>query len=143
MPSCAGSNSPLDSTLPIASSSITRFGGTRPPSPTTVGSIAAPAPPGYTVTRSSSVVVRLIVLAPPGRNSLTRPETVTAVPAVTVGWDDVNTKMPSDVAGLSSGWGSCIQKPLLRTAVTTPGTKDVRCPASGDRCAAPWMSWIR
>src|SRR5918999_1597837 len=143
MPSSAESNVPLDSTLPKASLSITLLGGTRPPAPTTVGAIAGPSSAGYTVTRSSSVVVRLSVLEPPGRNSVIRPETVTASPAATVGAEDVKTKIASEVAGSASALGSCIQKPLPRTAVTTPGTCDVRCPASGDKCALPWISWIR
>ena len=108
-----------------------------------MGAIAAPAPAGYTVTKSSSVVVRLSVSAPPGRNSVIRPETVTASPAATVGAEDVKTKIPSEVAGAVSGAGSCIQKPLSRVAVTTPGTNEVRCPASGDRCAVPWIWWMR
>ncbi len=55
----------------------------------------------------------------------------------------MKTKIASDVASLASGDASCIQNPLFRTAVTTPGTNDVRCPVNGDMCAAPWISWIR
>jgi hypothetical protein len=77
MPSSAGSNTvPSASTSPAAASSaMTRRGGTRPPSPTTVGAIA-PAPAGVTVGAAISVVVRLT--PPPARNSATRPPTSTA-----------------------------------------------------------------
>ena len=57
----------------------------------------------------SSVVVRFPVDAPPGRNSLTCPFTFTASPTFTeLGADDVKTKMPSEVAGSESGFGSCM-----------------------------------
>ena len=57
----------------------------------------------------NSVVVRLAVDAPPGRNSCTRPLTLTLSPTATLfGADDVKTKMPSDVASLASGLGSCM-----------------------------------
>ena len=39
------------------------------------GAIAAPGPAGVTVGDVSSVVVRLVLAAPPGRNSVTRPLT--------------------------------------------------------------------
>ena len=38
----------------------------------------------------------------------------------TVGAELVNTKMPSDVAELPSPVASCMKKPLVSTAVTTP-----------------------
>ena len=42
-------------------------------------------------------------VAPPGRNSCTRPVTWTASPTATVGADEVKTKMPSEVASFASG----------------------------------------
>src|SRR5262245_49512045 len=51
--------------------------------------------------------------------------------------------MPSLVAGSASGLGSCIQNPLLPTAVTTPGTAMGCCPDIGEMCARPWMSRMR
>src|SRR6266508_928967 len=51
--------------------------------------------------------------------------------------------MPSLVDGAASGVGSCIQKPVVVLAVTMPGTALTVVPRFGDRCAAPWMSWIR
>lgn len=91
----------------------------------------------------SSVVVRFVTPpAPPGRNSATVPCTVTASPTETVGAELVKTNRPSLVAGLSSGCGSWNQKPLPLFAMTTPVTLPTTLPASGDRCAAPWTSWI-
>src|SRR5215212_3402101 len=114
MPSAAGSNAPLVSTSPVASSSITVVGGTRPPAPTTVGAGSGlPLERTTTVGAPSCVVVRFVEPAPPGRNSATVPVTDTASPTETAGADDVNTKMPSDVASSASGAGSCIQKPFV------------------------------
>src|SRR4029453_12408219 len=44
--------------------------------------------------------------------------------------------------GSLSGCGSWNQNPLVVFAVTTPVTFWATLPFSGDRCAAPWMSWI-
>ncbi len=55
----------------------------------------------------SSVVVRLAELAPPGWNSTTAATTLSASPTATDGAEPVKTKMPSDVAVLASGDGSC------------------------------------
>jgi hypothetical protein len=44
----------------------------------------------------------------PGRDSLTVPPTLTCCPGLTLGALDVNTKMPSDVAGLPSPSPSCM-----------------------------------
>ena len=140
-PSFAGSKVPLVSTLPLASSSITWSGGTRPPVPTTVAG-GSGFPEESTVIDGepeSSVVVRFPVDAPPGRNSWTRPLTLSASPTLTVGVDEVKTKMPSEVAGSESGLGSCIQKPLVLFAVTVPRVVTV-WPLSGEMCDAPWMS---
>jgi hypothetical protein len=122
MPSVAGSKVPLVSTEPFASSSMTRFGGTRPPAPSTVAAGRL-----FPVERSaiegeiSSVVVRLFTPSlPPGRNSLTVPVTWTEAPTVTVGAESVKTRMPSEVASTASGVGPCIQKPFDRVAVTMP-----------------------
>jgi hypothetical protein len=91
----------------------------------------------------SSVVVRFVTPPdPPGRNSATVPWTVTASPTATVGAEPVKTNRPSLVAGLSSGCGSWNHKPLPLLAITTPVTLPTSLPLSGDRCAAPWMSWI-
>ena len=49
----------LVSTFPDESFSITVDGGMRPPSPTKVGEMAGPGPPGTTVGVTISVVVRL------------------------------------------------------------------------------------
>ena len=108
-PSLAGSKTPLVSTSPLASSSITVLGGIRPPVPTTVvAGSAFPCESTVTDGKASSVVVRLAVDAPPGRNSWTRPFTLTASPTLTDGADDVKTKIPSEVAGSASGLGSCM-----------------------------------
>jgi hypothetical protein len=72
-PSLAGSKTPLVSTLPVASSSITVFGGIRPPVPTTVGAGSGlPVDTTVTAGEASSVVVRFPVVEPPGLNSCTR-----------------------------------------------------------------------
>src|SRR5919109_670904 len=106
MPSLAGSKVPLVSTLPLASSSITSPGGTRPPLPTTVAA-GGGLPEDSTVTcgLAISVVVRLVLVAPPGRNSDTTPSTETASPTATVGAPEVNTNSASEVAGSVSGLG--------------------------------------
>ena len=127
----------LSSTLPAESSSITLNGGMRPPKPTTVGVIAGPGPVETTVGVTISVVVRFAnallvgeqLGKQPGRNSCTRPLTVTESPTATPGAEPVKTKMPSDVATLESGCGSWYQKPFEPTAVTTPGTWDTRAPS--------------
>ncbi len=117
-------------------------GGTLPPSPITTGAGSVlPLERTVTVGVESSVVVRLPVEEPPGRNSCTRPLTRTESPTSAVGDEEVKTKMPSEVAGSASGFGSCIQKPLPLRAVTTPSVFTI-WPASGERCAAPWTSWI-
>src|SRR2546423_5611507 len=51
--------------------------------------------------------------------------------------------MPSLVAGLVSGFGSCIQKPLLSLAVTMPGMPVTALPRYGERWPVLWISWIR
>src|SRR5262249_5320174 len=104
-----------------ASSSITVLGGMRPPLPTTVGAgNGLPVDSVVTTGDASSVVVRLPVDVPPERNSCTRPLTCTESPMLTTGAAEVNTKMPSAVASLASGRGSCIQNPFVATAVTIP-----------------------
>ena len=70
----------------------------------------------------------------------------TESPTATVGVELVKTKIPSLVAGSVSGFGSCIQKPLLdfvRSAVTTPGTFSTVLPSCGETQDVPWMSWMR
>ena len=121
---------------------MTVSGGMRPPVPITVGA-GSGLPVERTVTdgEASSVVVRFPFDTPPGRNSCTRPVTRTASPTLAVGADEVKTKMPSEVAGSASGFGSCIQKPFEPCAVTMPGTF-TSWPSNGEMCAAPWMSWI-
>jgi hypothetical protein len=94
-----------------------------------------------TVGEESSVVVRLPFVAPPGRNSCTRPLTRTESPTTAVGVEVVKTKIASEVAGSASGLGSCIQKPFELRAVTTPSTFTT-CPLYGEMCVAPWTSWI-
>jgi hypothetical protein len=110
MPSFAGSKTPLVSTLPVASSSITVVGGIRPPIPMTVGT-GSTLPLERTVIdgETSSVVVRFVEDVPPGRNSETLPLTVTLSPTLTTeGATLVNTKIASDVASSASGLGSCM-----------------------------------
>lgn len=85
MPSVAASNVPEVSTLPVASSSITVAGGTRPPVPTTVAAGTALVPSLVTVGEVISVVVRLVLLVPPGRYSVTVPLTATSSPTRTDG----------------------------------------------------------
>ncbi len=82
-------------------------GGTRPPLPITVGAGRAfPCDSTVTVGEDSSVVVRFVLAAPPGLNSVTRPFTLTESPTATDGADDVNANSPSEVASLESGAGS-------------------------------------
>src|SRR5581483_574216 len=94
--------------------------------------VGLPLDSSVTVGEPISVDVRLSVLVPPGRNSLTMPLTVTESPILTVGALLVNTKMPSEVASSASGFGSCIQKPLLVLAVTMPGTLPTAAPRYGE-----------
>ena len=128
MPSAAASKVPLSSTDPVASSSITAPGGTRPPGPTSVAAGVGAVPVTVTVGAVSSVIVRLVEAVP--RNSATSPVTSTAAPTATVGAALVNTNRPSLDAGSASASAAvvCIQKPLLRRAVTTPGTSRTRSP---------------
>src|SRR5262245_66142708 len=91
-----------------------------------------------------SVVVRLSVDAPPGRNSSTRPRTRTWSPTSTsVSTLGPNTRMPSEVASSVSGLGSCIHKLPGRLTVTIPSTTATSWPLRGETWAAPWTSWIR
>ena len=145
MPSSRGSNGvPAFSTLPpTASSEMTNSGGTRPPIPISVGVIEASCPTVSTIGKLSSVVVRLSSASAPGRNSVTRPLTSTESPTATVGALDVKTKMPSEVDSWLSGSGSCRKKPLFLSPVTMPGTREALSPSYGERCWAPWMSWMR
>jgi hypothetical protein len=108
MPSSAGSKTPLVSTFPVESLSMTSDGGTRPPVPTTVAAGSA-FPLERTVTDGEviSVVVRFAVLEPPGRNSTMFPLTSTESPTVTLAApDEPKTKRPSDVSGSPSASGS-------------------------------------
>src|SRR5438093_13350780 len=114
MPSLAGSNTPLVSTLLgstfAVSSSMIIDGGTRPPVPMIVGAGSA-LPVDVTVTDGdvSSVVVRFVDESPPGLNSDTTPPTVTASPMFTSdGANRVKTKIASDVASSASGLGYCM-----------------------------------
>jgi hypothetical protein len=123
--------------LPDASSSITLEGGTRPPGPMTVSSIVTPGPPGVTVGEAISVVARLVLVGPPGRNSVTTPDTVTASPTATAPPIPVaKTRIASDVATFPSPTASCSVKLFGRSDVTTPLTETVR-PTSGETCGAP------
>jgi hypothetical protein len=78
---------------------------------------------------------------------VTEPDTSTASPTFTVGdAEPVWTNTPSLVRGSSSASGSWIQKPrepVVRTPVTTPGTRVTVRPAYGDRRVVPWMSCTR
>ena len=117
-------------------------GGMRPPVPITVGAGSGlPVESTATVGEASSVVVRFPLETPPGRNSCTRPVTRTESPTVAVGADEVKTKMPSEVAGSASGFGSWIQKPFVLLAVTIPRTFTI-WPLKGEMCVAPCTSWI-
>ena len=87
----------------------------------------------------SSVVVRLPLATPPGRNSCTR--AADAEPRRRPrrsGAEEVKTKMPSEVASSASGFGSCIQKPFVVLAVTIPGTRTTWRLQRRD-VAAPWI----
>ena len=103
MPSLAGSNAAK------LSSSITAVGRARPPMPRTVA-----AGSGLPVERTAivgpviSVVVRFALDEPPGRNSVTSPDTRTESPTFTVGADEVKTRSPSEVEESASGSGSCM-----------------------------------
>ena len=109
---------------------------------TTGAGSAAPLLTTVTVGLPSSVLDRFDA-SPPGRNSLTVPLTSTLSATATVGFELVKTNRPSLVAMLLSGCGSSNQKPFVLTAVTTPGTDVTFWPTSGERCAAPWMSWMK
>jgi hypothetical protein len=88
--------------------SITVEGGTRPPFPTTVAA-GSGFPLESTITEGdvSSVVVRLALLEPPGWNSTTLPPTSTASPTETPpAAEEPKTKIPSEVPGSPSGFGS-------------------------------------
>ena len=77
----------------------------------TVRAMATPGPPGVTAGEVISVVDRLALAAPPGRNSVTRPLTVTACPTETdPPMPAANTRIASDVATLPSPVSSCIVK---------------------------------
>src|SRR5918992_2936879 len=145
MPSWAGSKTPLVSTLPVESLSITVRGGTRPPTPITVAAGIAAGPcfvtarPGDAI----SVMLRLSkalldgahgVGTQPGRNSVTVPLTWTRSPTTTA-FETVEpkTRIPSEVAGLESGVGSCSQTFEPRSAITTPSTLTA-WPANGETC---------
>jgi hypothetical protein len=47
------------------------------------------------------------------------------------------------VSGSPSGSGSSKKNPFETLAVTIPGTSEAAKPSTGDRCAAPWISWMR
>src|SRR6476659_456154 len=134
---------PLVSTFPLAASfSMIVSGGMRPPVPITVGAGSGlPVESTATVGEASSVVVRFPLETPPGRNSCTRPVTRIESPTFAAGADEVKTKMPSEVAGSASGFGSCIQKPFVLLAVTIPRTFTI-WPLKGEMCVAPCTSWI-
>jgi hypothetical protein len=92
----------------VTSASVTVLGGTRPRTPTMVGA-GNGLPLECTTTEGavSSVVVRLALAAPPGRNSATRPATSTPSPTNTAGLAEVNTNSASEVPGSASAFGSC------------------------------------
>ena len=97
------------------------------------------------VTETISVIASWLRLVA-GVNSVTVPVTRTRLPtaALAGGAVEVNTKMPSDVAGLPSAWPSavCRKKPLLNFwAVTTPSVVTT-APSRGENRPLPWMSWI-
>ncbi len=75
MPSVLASKVPEVSTLPVASSSITVLGGTRPPVPMTIAAGTVRVPSTETDGEVISVVVRFVLLDPPGRYSDTVPPT--------------------------------------------------------------------
>ena len=59
----------------------------------------------------------------------------------------VKTKIPDDAAGREPSALVCwIQKPgllpIVRTAVTIPGTRSTVAPLSSERKPLPWMSWM-
>jgi hypothetical protein len=106
MPSWAGSKAANESL------SITESGWTRPPMPITVGAMVGfpPVAGGSTTVVGPviSVIVRLVLEAPPARNSATVPLTRTASPTLTDdGADDVKTRIASEVFSFASGVGSC------------------------------------
>jgi hypothetical protein len=73
---------------------------------------ALPAETTVTVGLEIWVVDWLPEEAPPGTNSPTSPDTLTASPTATVGTELVKTKTPSLVAASASACGSWNQKPL-------------------------------
>jgi hypothetical protein len=119
-----------------------RFGGVRPPSPMTSGAIVAVWSLGVALAPLISVTERLSGPQLGALNSATGPLNVTTVSfgGFTLGR---NRKMPSDVRTSPSGWRSCTQMPFGLEAMTTPGTPPTMRPSQGERCWAPWMSWIR
>src|SRR6476469_8902199 len=147
MASVAGRNGAAgDSTLPGSPASIVCGGAVRSTPSTTGAGRGAEVRSTVVVAPVSSVVVRLLPPPlPPGRNSATRPSTLTASPTAVVGAEPVNTNRPSLVAGSSSGVTSCIQYPERLVAVTTPCTPCTVRPAYGERWPAPctsWMVWV-
>src|SRR5690606_36927307 len=60
---------------------------------------------------------------------------------LTVGAVLVNTRMPSEVLGSLSGFGSCMKKPLFSSLVTTPRVVTL-CPTRGLMCPLSWMVWM-
>ena len=83
---------------PTASSSIVKIGAKRPPRPITVG-LTEPGAPSVQVAELISVIVRLLPVALPGRNSSTRPLTRADAPTGTFGLlpTPVKTNTPSEV----------------------------------------------
>src|SRR5690348_3315681 len=86
--------------------------GTESSSITTGAGTALPVETVVIVGLVISVTDWLPEEAPPGTYSETVPVTVTESPTATFGVELVKTNTPSLVAGLSSGVGSWIQKPL-------------------------------
>ncbi len=126
------------STLPGLPTSMVCGGAIRSTPMTTGAGRGLPDDAMVTTGDTISVVVRLsLPPVPPGRNSVAEPSTVTASPTVTVGAVRVKTRMPSLVARSPSPTGSCIQKPELLRAVTTPTTPFTGGPAKVERCAIP------
>ncbi len=84
------------------SSSMTAVGGTRSVPMSTGSGSGLPDETTLTARLTSSVVVRLVLEPPPGRNSDTSPVTVTLSPTWAL---PRKTKMPSLVASEPSGDG--------------------------------------
>ena len=116
---------------------MTLVGSRRPPRPSRTGRGSGATPS----TRTTGVPMRVTLSSPTAAGSCTIPVTDTRSPTFAGTGRPVATNRPSAVASSPSGSNDCMWNPVLVTAVTTPLVSTSR-PASGERCAAPWIPAI-